>query len=207
MAEVFRTRFCNIFLQNKWIFRFSKTYLKQQKSLKILHGFTNSIIINRRKKLEHHISNQNEDQAEKNGTKRRLALLDVLLEATVDGKQLTNSEIREEVDTFMFEGHGTVTSAVSFCLYNLAIYPEIQQKTFNEIQNVIVKDVNKPITQNDCNNLEYLELVLKETLRIYPSVPIFGRKAQEDINISKTQQIFKSISLSINQATFFHLRW
>ena len=67
MAEVMTTRFCKIFLQNKWIFRFSKTYLKQQKSLKILHGFTNNIIVNRRKELEHHNLNlQNEDQAENN---------------------------------------------------------------------------------------------------------------------------------------------
>ena len=127
----------------------------------------------------------------------------MLIEATIDGKPLTNSEIKDEVNLLMLGGHDTVAIALSFCLFNLAKYPKVQQKARNEIQKLIGNDINKPVTQNDCNNLEYLELVLKETLRIYPPVPIFGRKAQEDIDISKTKKVFELNFLLINHAISF----
>jgi cytochrome P450 family 4 len=74
-------------------------------------------------------------------------------------------------------------SGISFALYNLAKYPEIQQKVFEEARAVFGDDVTKPVTMHNLNDLRYLELVIKETLRLYPSVPFFGRKIREEITI------------------------
>ena len=168
--------------------------------MKILYSFTDSVIIKRRKDLENNHKNKEDDvddiKFDDVGAKRKLALLDVLLQSTIDGKPLTNLDIREEVDTFMFAGHDTTTSAISFCLYNLAKHPAIQQKVFDEIRNVIGDDVNQPVTQKILNDLHYLELVIKESLRLFPAVPIFGRVAQEDIKISKTNRTFQVINFN-----------
>ena len=151
--------------------------------MKVLHEFTDSVIIARRDELlkKETYPKENVDTE----STRRLALLDVLLQSTIDDKPLSNREIREEVDTFMFAGQDTTSSGMSFCLYNLAKYPEVQQKVYTEVKNVIGCDVDKPVTVQHLKDLNYLELVFKETLRMYPPAPLFGRETQEDAIISE----------------------
>ena len=49
-------------------------------------------------------------------------------------------EIREEVDTFLFEGHDTTASGISWCLYNLARFPVFQQKCRDEVNELLRKE-------------------------------------------------------------------
>ena len=50
-----------------------------------------------------------------------------------DGKGLTDREIRDEVDTFLFEGHDTTASGISWAFYCLASYPQYQERCREEI--------------------------------------------------------------------------
>lgn len=184
------SRFFDAFKRSNFLFQFTEMARRQKIVMKILHDFTDKVIVERRQELENKAKEgtKTEEDEDDVGVKRKLALLDVLLQSTIDGKPLNNMDIREEVDTFMFEGHDTTTSGIAFCMYNLAKHPEVQQKAFEEIRNVIGDDVNKKVTQKDLNDLHYLELVIKETLRLYPSVPVYGRKISENVEISKKLQ-------------------
>lgn len=175
-------------LRSNWIFPLSRLAVKERKAVKILHDFTDSVILARRKELlesQKSSKTQNDDKDEAMGMKKKLALLDVLLQSTIEGEPLSNRDIREEVDTFMFEGHDTTTSGISFILYLIAKHPEVQKKLIEEIREVIGNDTTKPLTQQMLNNLHYLDVVIKESLRLYPSVPIYARKMTEDTKISK----------------------
>lgn len=162
------------------LFYLTPSYLKLRNALKILHGYTDNVIISRRKQL---MNNSKVDATNEFGVKKREAFLDMLLQTSIDGKLLTNLEIREEVDTFMFEGHDTTTSAVAFTLYNLAKYPAAQQRAFEEVIHVVGEDPHKPIQLSHLNDLVYMEKVIKETLRLFPSVPLIGRKCVEEVTI------------------------
>lgn len=50
---------------------------------------------------------------------------------------LSDEDIRAEVDTFMFEGHDTTASGISWIFYNLACNPEHQEKCREEILQVL----------------------------------------------------------------------
>ncbi|KAG5667090.1 hypothetical protein PVAND_015089 [Polypedilum vanderplanki] len=177
MSNLAMARSVNFFLRNKIIYKFSSMKRRQDKLLKILHGFTDDVIISRREEL---IKNQEISQ----NKKKKMAFLDVLLQSTIEGKPLSNMDIREEVDIFMFEGFDTTSSGIAFCLYNLAKYPAVQKKVFEEIIKVIGADKDKSVTLTNLNDLKYLEMVIKETLRLYPSVPAYGRKMVENVEIN-----------------------
>lgn len=170
-------------LRFDFLFKFTSLFIRQQNLLKTLHGFTDSVILARREKLTSKVETEE-------GADEKPALIDILLRATVDGQPLSNVDIREEVDTFMFAGHDTTTSAIAFCLFNIAKYPEVQQKAFEEIRNVIGDDQEKEMSLKGLNALQYLDLVIKETLRFYPSVPFLGRKIKENTIISNSLNRF-----------------
>lgn len=83
--------------------------------LKIVHAFTDDIIVQRRNKLlaaeyETRTDNHNHEHDQISGSKK-MALLDILLQANLDNEPLSNDEIRAEVDTFMFAVSTRVYSA------------------------------------------------------------------------------------------------
>ena len=162
----------------------TKSGRETNKALKVLHDFTNGVISARReaKKKEGSKSSNSEEDKEDEliGKKKRLAFLDLLLESTEDGKELSDESIREEVDTFMFEGHDTTAANMAFTIYLMAAYPDIQRRVQDEIDAVIGGDPDAQITMEDLSSMKYLESVIKESLRLYPSVPLNSRTLYED---------------------------
>ena len=185
VSAIITTRQYNFLMRHNFLFRLSPLYWKQQRELKILHGFTDSVILARRKELKQAMIEKTESDTDDVGGKKKMALLDVLLRSTINGLPLSNMDIREEVDTFMFEGHDTTTSAIAFSLYCLAKHSEVQRNAFTEIRNVIGDDTESQVTLSELSGLNYLELVIKETLRLFPSVPFYGRKVRKDFLLSK----------------------
>jgi cytochrome P450 family 4 len=161
------------------LFKLSPMYTTYKKCLKTLHAFSNNIIIRRRAEK----SEQNLDSTvvSDDGTKRKVALLDMLLESE-NYNVLSNEDIREEIDTFMFEGHDTTTSAIVFTLLALADNPEVQKKVYEEILS-LTGEKNSYLTMQILQDAKYLEMVIKEAQRMYPTVPIVERQLETHYSI------------------------
>nr|AZR39483.1 cytochrome P450 [Agasicles hygrophila] len=123
------------------------------------------------------------DYAEENeGKRRRKALLDYLLEATNDTNiKFTEKELREEVDTFIIAGFDTTASTNAFVLMMLGMFPQLQEKVYNEAIEILGPD--GPPTPSDLSKLKYLELFIKETMRLFPVGAFIARTADKDIDL------------------------
>jgi cytochrome P450 len=113
-----------------------------------------------------------------------------------DPESFTFDDIQEEVDTFMFEGHDTTKSAINWTLYAIATNQEVQQRLHREIDQLIGGS-NHMLSVDDLNKFEYLDCVIKESLRIYPAVPFIERILSENAFIDG-KQLLKG-----TQATLF----
>ncbi|KAM9382051.1 cytochrome P450 4V2 [Phaethornis superciliosus] len=189
MSDLIQRRQLSPWLWPNLVYMQFKDGREHERSLKILHNFTDTVIAE--KAAEHKNTKQmkcdTDGNCEENGFRKRKAFLDMLLCATDDeGNKLSYKDIREEVDTFMFEGHDTTAAAMNWALYLLGRNPEAQKQVHRELDEVF-GNTERPITTDDLKNLRYLECVVKEALRLFPSVPMFARALREDCCIGGFQ--------------------
>lgn len=117
------------------------------------------------------------------GEKKRLAFLDLLLESAENGALISDKEIKEQVDTIMFEGHDTTAAGSSFFLSVMGIHQDIQDKVVEELYGIF-GDSERPATFQDTLEMKYLERCLMETLRMFPPVPIIARNIKQDLKLA-----------------------
>jgi cytochrome P450 family 4 len=180
VGHIVATRFLTPWQRIDFLYNLTEGKRRQEKCAKIMHEFTIKLIEERRKLLarteNQSLENLDDDDI---GLKKKMCLLDVLLQSTVDNKPLSNADIQEEVDTFTFAGHDTTTNAICFSLYMIAKHPQVKEKLLKEIDEIIG---DGDVTFKSLNEFKYLDLVIKETLRLYPPAPIISRRLFEEVD-------------------------
>jgi cytochrome P450 len=106
-------------------------------------------------------------------------VLSLLLDAhDEDGSALDDRQVRDEVMTLLFAGHDTTTSTVAFMFYELARNPEVVARIVAE-QRERLRGEPPTSEQLMGGGLPQLEMVLEETLRMYPPAWIGPRRSVE----------------------------
>ncbi|XP_074011149.1 cytochrome P450 4V2 [Numenius arquata] len=183
MSDLIQQRQKSPWLWPDFLYMLFKEGREHERNLKILHNFTDTVIAEKAAELGNTKQMKHDGNCEESGSRKRLAFLDMLLSATDDeGNKLSYKDIREEVDTFMFEGHDTTAAAMNWALYLLGHNREAQEKVHRELDEVF-GNTERPVTMDDLKKLRYLECVVKEALRLFPSVPLFARTLREDCYI------------------------
>ncbi|XP_077618514.1 cytochrome P450 4V2 isoform X2 [Crocuta crocuta] len=137
MSDLVHRRMKMPWLWLDFLFLMHKAGWEHRRNLKILHNFTNTVISERAKELKRNEEHRSGDEDSSPSKNKRKAFLDLLLNVTDDeGNKLSHEEIREEVDTFMFEGHDTTAAAINWSLYLLGSYPEVQKQVDSELEEV-----------------------------------------------------------------------
>jgi cytochrome P450 len=178
-----------------WLHFLGKDNAKFVKACNKLNGVVGEVVKER-------LAKQLEDEA--NGTartctsnKRGTDILSHLLVRDEDGKRLSYNDIYCNVKLLLFAGHDTTAVAMSWGLWEMAANPRVQKKLQLEIDALYESqqrddggggdndgDSDIPPPYRQISRLEYLDAVVKETLRLHPPAQM-ARTTMEDITLEK----------------------
>lgn len=132
------------------------------------------------------------DQAQKD-------LLNFML-AGVDkqtGESLSDENIRYQILTFLIAGHETTSGLMSFTLYFLINHPEILERAYEEVDRVLGTDLAVAPTFSQVNQLTYVQQILNESLRLYPTAPAIGLYPYQDEVIGGQYRLKKNTFVTL----------
>lgn len=174
MYELVHSRIMKLWLHPDWIFARTKYSEQQTTAMKVIHGFTESLIA--QKKKEH--------QASEKGSfvegKPRVILLEQLLAHIDKTNVMDDVELRDEIYTIFIAAQDTTATISSFAFLMLGMHPEIQDKVRTELHEVLGE---RNVTSEKLPELKYLEMVIKETLRLFPIAPLMVRELKDDVDL------------------------
>lgn len=134
-------------------------------------------------------------------------IMTIMLNANISSSEtdrLSDAELVGQINTLIFAGLETVTSAICRILWILACNPSAQVRLRSEIRNAKCashssswEDVDLPY--NVLNRLPYLDAVVKETLRLHPPTSLLGRTVRQDTALPLHRPILSRSGEALDQ--------
>lgn len=104
----------------------------------------------------------------------------LLLSTTEDGRRMNDKQARDEAVTLFLAGHETTANTLAWTWYLLAQNPQVAARLHAELDEVLAGHTP---TLADLKRLPYTEMVIKESMRLYPPAYAYSRVATDEVQI------------------------
>ncbi|XP_051173160.1 cytochrome P450 4C1-like isoform X2 [Leptopilina boulardi] len=179
------------------IYKLTKNSQIFNESVQFLRNTTLDIIKQKRMELLQTDKNV-KDETESDEKK---SFLEFVIKLADNDKKFTDTDIIDECNNLLAAGNDTISSALQFTLLILASLPEVQEAVYQELYNIFGNESPESIaiTTDILARMDYTERVIKESMRLFPPLPIILRQSVEDVQIDdyiypKNSTIFIVIS-------------
>ena len=109
-------------------------------------------------------------------------------------ERFTFDEILDQVAMLFLAGHETTASSLTWTLYLLSMFPEEQEKAYQEVMEV---SQGEEFTIAHIRKMKYLTNVFKEALRLYPPVGFFARESRREMIEMRGKEIKKGAAMVV----------
>jgi cytochrome P450 len=96
------------------------------------------------------------------------------------GRAMSETDVRENILTFVMAGHETTALALTWTFYLLSLHPEIEERVRSEIATVTG---GTPVRGQHIDSMRYTQQVIQEAMRLYPPAPLIVREARRVLQL------------------------
>jgi cytochrome P450 len=144
----------------------------------------------KRRETEGRMIDENGNKVEKKDLK-----VNYIIDQLVNHEEkFTNQEIREHLMTLLITGSETTSNLVATTIIYLAINQNIQQKLYDEIHEVF-NDDSVAIDYDNIGSLKYLDMVVRESLRLFSPIPISIRETIDELDVGLDKPLSKGTNI------------
>jgi cytochrome P450 family 6 len=129
------------------------------------------------------------DHRTKNSAENRNDLMNLLMNM-MKNDGLTLDQVTAQSFFYFVSGYETSSTTLVFCLYELATHSALQEKARQSVEEVLHK-FGDELTYDSIGELEYLDRVIKETLRKWPPSASIQRVALKDYKIPNSKLVIE----------------
>ncbi|KAG5311952.1 CP4C1 protein, partial [Pseudoatta argentina] len=173
VRQIWRYRFQNVFLVPDIIFNLTSLGCKQKECYNSNYSVIEKII--QQRKNESSTMSFNDTR-----------FCDILMHSLSNGK-FTQKDMMDNIVTMLGASSDTTATTMNFVIIMLANFKEIQEKAYEELLEIYGTETPKfaPVKYEDLQHMHYLECIIKETLRLFPTIPMIGRELTEDLKMGE----------------------
>ncbi|XP_050452058.1 cytochrome P450 4c21-like isoform X4 [Cataglyphis hispanica] len=173
------SRVTNLFLYSDFIFNLTSNGREFRKNINLMHIIIDEVI--RQADTLNRLNT-------KNKSKKNRTFYDIIMDSSHKENFAQNDftkMLHNNVLFMLLAASDTSAITLNFVVFILANFSEIQEKVYQELREIYGTKTPKStsIKYEDLQRMNYLENVIKETMRIFPIAPLIARELSEDLNI------------------------
>ncbi|XP_059610757.1 probable cytochrome P450 9f2 [Phlebotomus argentipes] len=104
-------------------------------------------------------------------------------------KVLTQDDILAQCFLFFLAGFETVSQALSFLAYELAVNQDVQEKLYEEIREINEELGSKSLNYDTLQKMKYMDMVVSELLRLWPPAIATDRLCTKDVLVEVSEDV------------------
>nr|XP_029709535.1 probable cytochrome P450 313a4 [Aedes albopictus] len=179
-------RFFSFWLYPDCIDHMTDACQTRQALLKAHHDITENIV--RQNKVRERMNMADEQYLASVNSYKQQNFIECLVKYMRTSNHSTQDDIYSHIDMTLFAGNDTTAKSLNYILLMMAMHPDVQERCYQEVME-ICPDEAGVISAENATSFTYLDMVCKESMRLFPVVPIMARATNADIKLSDDHTI------------------